>query len=320
MKKLTALLLLLLASALLVSCYTDCVAKPRESGRRSFTYLLVGMDDAAANTDVLALCSFSESTQRLVLVQIPRDTYVLHEGTPRKLNQIYPLSLASRSDRESLAYLRETVATLLGVRIDGYMAMTAEGLGAVIDGLGGIDLRLPPSLSHGEGKGETVHLDGAESVRFVRHRSSYATGDLGRVDAQKLFLSALLAKLRTELTLASATSLARTALRHTVSDVSTYDMIEHAVRLLSRRDSLSAVYMTLPGEAVYTGETWYYAVCRRAADDMTASYLLREGEFDPHGQMDAKDHVAMHLIYRDTHRTYPIYTEQDLEKIQIPSS
>ena len=43
---------------------------------KCFTYLVLGLDDAAQNADVIMLLSYIPCENRVSFVQIPRDTYL----------------------------------------------------------------------------------------------------------------------------------------------------------------------------------------------------------------------------------------------------
>ena len=103
---------LLLACAFILIVSSPVIAsRPSHAVRR---FLVVGCDEAAGNTDVIAVVSYDEDGSRLSFLQIPRDTYYGFGGVQNKLNQLYPYTLAHTSGGRR----RELAMSALG-EIDG---------------------------------------------------------------------------------------------------------------------------------------------------------------------------------------------------------
>ena len=74
-----------------------------------------------------------------------------------------------------------------------------------MDNLSGIEIDLPYDMDYEDSSQNlSIHLKagkqtlgGKEALGFLRYRSGYVTGDLGRIDAQKLFLNAFINRLGT---------------------------------------------------------------------------------------------------------------------------
>ena len=175
------------------------------SSEASAVLLLAGLDDAAENADALMLVSVWEARRSMAVMQIPRDTYFEADGVD-KLNGVYASRrYAGDSEDEALSALSSAVSETFGVALDGTVAFRASALVAAVDALGGVRVQLPEALVLEDfryEKGEHL-LSGAEAEAFVRYRKGYATGDLGRVEAQKLFLSAFLRAVREQADVAS---------------------------------------------------------------------------------------------------------------------
>ncbi|MFV0457885.1 MAG: LCP family protein [Actinomycetales bacterium] len=90
-----------------------------------------------------------------------------------------------------------TVEANTGVRIDHYAVVNFEGFSAMVDALGGVDICLNEP-AHDTATGLDLpagvsHLSGHEASQFVRARKGFGDGsDLGRIDRQQAFLSALI--------------------------------------------------------------------------------------------------------------------------------
>ena len=145
------------------------------------------------------------------------------------------------------------------------------------------------------------HLDGKTAEHFVRYRSGYANADLGRLDAQKLFLRAFAVSCRSmdAISLVRVTGIA-------LGSVKTDLGVGEAMRLLSTLrecDPDTTPMATLAGEAVQGNSgAWYYSIRRADAHRMVNEYLMpgtpvREDAFDTKRLFDRFDNEAFHKIY-----------------------
>ena len=103
------------------------------------------------------------------------------------------------------------------------------------------------------------HLDGAKAEQFVRYRSGYLEGDIGRISAQRLFLTALVNQVKTKLDLSSAVSIAKTALQYVTTDLTVAEIGYFAKNAFSV-DLDAMTFTTLPGGGVInpdTGASYY---------------------------------------------------------------
>lgn len=89
-----------------------------------------------------------------------------------------------------------TVEANTGVRIDHYAVVNFEGFSNMVDALGGVDICMKKAASDSytglKVKKGVNHLDGHQASQFVRARHGFGDGgDLGRIQRQQAFLSAL---------------------------------------------------------------------------------------------------------------------------------
>ena len=180
------------------------------------------------------------------------------------------------------------LSNAFGVEIHHYACIGLDTFGNVVDALGGVDLELSRDMKYTDAeqglyidlKKGTTHLDGAAARQFVRFRSGYADGDLGRIDAQKLFMAAFFQKLTESLSPVSGAMLA-SALEGVETDLGVSDMISIGTEILEMNSD--SVYMiTLPGkEAVATQSgASYYVISRDACADIFKQYFGATREFD----------------------------------------
>jgi LCP family protein required for cell wall assembly len=91
--------------------------------------------------------------------------------------------------------LVETLEQETGVRIDGYLEIGFAGFASVVDAVGGVELCLDAPLQDDfagiDLPAGCQLLAGPDALGVVRSRYADADGDLGRVQRQRQFLSAL---------------------------------------------------------------------------------------------------------------------------------
>lgn len=160
------------------------------------TMLFMGVDNmqyeeqalgAAGRTDTLILFVLNTADQTAKLITISRDTMVdvdVYDDTGRKLftgeMQITMQYGYGDSPKRCALLTERRVSELLhGIRIDGYLALTMDGIAPIVDGLGGIRLRLDDDytdVNPAYVKGAVVDLDGASAQRLIRHRDTNTLG------------------------------------------------------------------------------------------------------------------------------------------------
>ena len=144
----------------------------RAEGRRTDTIILLHRPDSGAPT----------------LVSLPRDSYVPIPGRGRnKLNAAYAFGGAP--------LLVQTVEQVTGLRIDHYAEVGFGGFVGMTDAVGGVEL-CPSRAIRDKKSGLRVQkgcqeMDGPTALAYVRARYFDPKGDLGRVERQQEFLSAV---------------------------------------------------------------------------------------------------------------------------------
>ncbi len=126
-----------------------------------------------------------------VLISIPRDSYVPIPGHGyNKINAALGFG--------GPTLLIQTVEQVTGLNINHYMGIGFEGLVDVTNKVGGVYICLPSAVQDSYSgvnlKAGCQTLNGTQALAFVRDRHSFATGDLQRIQDQRAFLKALLAK------------------------------------------------------------------------------------------------------------------------------
>lgn len=272
------------------------------AGERITRFLVMGCDRAARLTDSIFVVTLNETQAKASILQIPRDTYANYTDRDyRKLNGAMQV-LGEQG-------IKETLGKALGVRLDYFVVLDLDCLCRVVDVIGGVDVEIPQDMTYTDpaqdlnidlGKG-LAHLDGKHAEEFVRYRSGYANADLGRLDAQKLFLRAFAKKCQS-LTAGQFLQLTCSVLTDLSTDIGLPQAIRVASVLLKcNADDLPM--QTLAGEAAQgKSGAWYYCVNRAGGCEMANAYLMppatiNVADFDKDGFFDRADYPDFHKIY-----------------------
>ncbi len=163
------------------------------------TFLLVGSDtrggtlageDPDGRSDAIMIARFSADRTHAQLISIPRDSWVDIPGHGKnKINASYAFGGPS--------LLIQTVEQLTEVRIDHYVAIDFDGLIQVTDDLGGVDVAVAETSSHGPYTfpAGTNHLDGEQARWYLAQRKGLPGGDFDRVKRQQQYLRSMFGKL-----------------------------------------------------------------------------------------------------------------------------
>ena len=149
----------------------------------------VGFDFGTSSSDSLMLLHLGSG--RPVLISIPRDSYVPIPGHGKnKINAALAFG--------GPALLVETVESVTGLRINHYMGIGFGGLVSVVNTVGGVRICLKTAVNDSYSGAKLSagchNLNGTQALSFVRDRHSFADSDLQRIQDQRAFLKALLAK------------------------------------------------------------------------------------------------------------------------------
>ncbi|MBQ7383855.1 MAG: LCP family protein [Clostridia bacterium] len=275
--------------------------KEKDSERVNF--LLLGCDRASGLTDVIMLVSVDTEGKSADILQIPRDTYARYsKRSYKKLNG----AMAMLGGADKLCdFLSETMR----VDIDGYFVFTLDAFASAVDAIGGVEIDLPFDMDYNDPyQGLSIHLDagvqtldGETAEKFVRYRSGYLRGDLGRMDAQKLFMAAFIKKVTETMT---PTTLVRT-LKAVIGKVETNlglkEITDIALTCIDI-ESENIRMLTLAGEDVRIGEDgpWYYVLSRSAARRALAEHMgamVDDAEFDRERIFDNPEYEEISEIY-----------------------
>ncbi len=289
------------------------------------TILLAGVDDAGFNTDMLMLCSLEQTSGKMKLAQIPRDTYYRTPRGEGKLNRIYRSNASKYGKKRAAECFCNEIERAFGLPLDGFIVFDIKTVGELVTLLGGVDVNVPHTFSYSDGKTGEVRtltagprrLSSEEAMAFVRHRKSYAEGDLGRLDAQMRFLAGLCGALPRLNKFDQILAICQKILPNLLTNLTEKDIMEVMIAYFKNRSRFSVEIMRLPGEACYTDGVWYYVLNRPAVERMLTTELGSSTEFDAEGRFSDEKREAFRNIYTDTGVRYEVYTPEEMANKRV---
>lgn len=157
--------------------------------------LVVATDKSGLRTDTIMLASIDTKRKLVNVMSIPRDTRVtIGNSKNNKINAVY----ASAKEGKRIDALIDKIHELTGLPINYYAVIHPDGFKKVIDVLGGVYIDVPQRMKYTDPYQDLYIdlypgyqlLDGNKAEQFTRFRS-YPTGDLGRIEAQQMFIREL---------------------------------------------------------------------------------------------------------------------------------
>ena len=274
--------LLVLTMALVAAVVFALPRQPRAALNRDVrrdgvsTILLIGTDQGGARTDTLMLLTADRPGRRLSLVSIPRDTLVNGTYSVPKINSVYG---ANNGGAEGIEMLLTRVEQCVGFRPDGYILIRLDAFVDVVDALGGIRFDVPVDMFYND-PSQDLYIDlaqglqtlsGQEAMGLVRFRSGYADADLGRVQVQRQFLSALIDQAVSLKGVVKSPLLLRIFLNSTETDLTAGNFLWLAeTALLADRSNIQAA--TLPGSPRVIGDGAYYVLDPASVAQTVSTY------------------------------------------------
>jgi LCP family protein required for cell wall assembly len=192
--------------------FPPATTRPVAVPTNAMNILVLGSDSRGAATTVGAAGESNQRSDTMMLVHIDADrksVYVMSImrdlWVPIPGNGTAKINAALAWGGTPLAI--QTVEQLLGTRIDHVAIIDFQGLKAMTDALGGVDVDSPVGFTTVKSPHYTFsrglnHLDGDQALAFARERYAFPTADYQRVVNQQALVRAILGKLMSRSTLA----------------------------------------------------------------------------------------------------------------------
>lgn len=166
---------------------------------KPFSVLILGLDkeDGVSRSDTIMVATVNPDEENVKLISIPRDTLItLPNGNPEKINAMYAIGGVSQTI--------DMVEDYLDIPISFYATLDFEGLVALVDAVGGIQVNSERSFTVQDSEenmdaiqiNEGIQtLDGEHALGYARMRKQDPRGDWGRQERQREVIESLTTEL-----------------------------------------------------------------------------------------------------------------------------
>ena len=210
--------------------------------------LLMGTDTKSGElnegrTDAMLILSLHTKTGQMKLTSLIRDMLVTIPGYKNK-NRI---NTANAFGGPLLAV--KAVNELLGLNIQRYCSINFPGFADFVDYLGGVTLTLSPGevrIIRAQRSGEPQLLNGYQALTYVRIRE--LDNNFGRNNRQRVFLTAMLAQLKTKTTDEIIDAISE-AFNTIATNLTTSEVVALIPTIIGSEDAMDM--MSLPQEGTY---------------------------------------------------------------------
>ena len=167
-----------------------------EGDSKQVNVLLMATDRDNLHTDSMMIASYDKERQMLNIIAVPRDTRVMINGKPYKLNTAYALGKKGQQQELTIRKINE----FIDLPIHYYAVVNTKGFRNIVDILGGVEIDVPMRMKYDDPE-QDLHidlypglqvLDGDKAEQFCRFRKGYVDQDYERSMAQQQFLKALI--------------------------------------------------------------------------------------------------------------------------------
>ncbi len=285
--------------------------------KETYNFLVIGRDKVGLNTDVIMLINFNTGSGEISVMQIPRDTYIEIGGSSCKINSVYSimhsraaLNGVSDSEDRGMTDMAAVLEANLGIEIDYYALLNLTGFGNIIDTIGGIPMNVPYDMDYDDPfqdlhihiKAGQQTLNGEKAQQFIRFRDGYIAGDIGRIDAQKLFMTACIEQLKNNLNASTIIGLVNELYTNLKTSLSIAD-VGYFIKQFFLTEDNNISFITFPGEDTYAGGVSYYVMKRADMLALVNRYFnvyskdISEAEFDPYLIFNRENSADVSSIY-----------------------
>lgn len=233
------------------------------SSRDILNFLLIGIDEGGANSDVIMLMSLDKNNEKIYLTSFMRDSYTYISTAwgdkYAKVNASYANGGA--------ACLVDTLQRDYKIKIDYYASVNFKSFSEIVDIIGGVRVPVQAYEARACGNiyeyGDNVLLNGEQALMFCRIRKCDSDGDVSRTRRQRTFISALIAKSK-EASVGEIGSMITTLLKYVNTDCSSGKLISLGTQAVTNKwYDYEIVNISMPKEEFrmdYMGYAWVWIV------------------------------------------------------------
>lgn len=286
---------------------------PREE---VYNFLLIGHDRAASLADVIMLANYDVKSGKVAIMQIPRDTYYVGDSSKNQLNVQYSAYVNRahyRGESNPTAVAADKFARILEqnlcIKIHYTAVIDLDGFVNIVNAVGGVDVYVPVDMDYEDPvqdlyihlKKGPAHLNGEDAEGFIRFREGFVQADIGRVNAQKIFMTAFMEKVKSSISLTNLSvlnTLVNEVIKNLTTDIPAADFVYFGKNALSV-DFSNIKMMTVPGD--YAGGS--YVINRAATLQVINDYFniyntdISDAIFDKSRVFTNTESDAIHKAY-----------------------
>jgi len=280
--------------------------------------LILGVDSNGENTDpflstrsdTILVANIDPASHSVNVISIPRDSKVyLADGRGvQKINHAHALG--------GIDLTKKTIEETLGIKIDRYIIVNAEGIRKLVDTIGGIPVYVEKPLNYDDYAGKLhIHLDkgyqrlnGTQVEGFLRFRHD-GLGDIGRTSRQQWFLKSLIETLQTPAVIPQIPEALKLAMTYIKTDMSLYELSHFAVFVRDvNMDSVEVA--TLPGGPSTKGPISYWILDPDKVQEMVDRMIY-------HVKSDRIENLSVGIMYNKQKEDVALLVKDKFEQMGI---
>ena len=225
--------------------------KENKTHKKDITFLMMGVDEGE-RSDTIIVFKYFGNTGKMSALSIPRDTRTEIPGYGLdKINH----ANAYKGPELSL----QAINNLLGTDIEHYVKVDYNLVKEVVDTIGGVDIYAPKDTYYW--KEGIHHLNGEDSIEFVRYRAGYVNQDLGRISSQQEFLKQVMTKMKDTQNILEITQVMKSGIDNINTNIPLNKMLSYLLTV-KNFDTSNLQMTTLPGTPQMINKISYIIVDR----------------------------------------------------------
>ncbi len=314
---------------------SDLDAPPPEAQNLGYHALVNSFEGLS---DTMLLLRFDPANNRLSVLSIPRDTRTNVEG-----HGVTKINAANAFGGPALS--AKAISELLGgVGIDRYVRINVQGVGKLVEALGGVTVNVPKDMHYRDDsqhlyinlKAGKQHLDGDTALQFLRFRYD-EYGDIGRVQRQQMLMRALVEQTLTPMTVTRLPKILSVVQSHIDTNLSVEELLA-LVGFATEVDRSKVQMLMLPGDFSgpndFGDNLSYWIPNYQRIDELAATYFehgyqslpaaapatLRVALRDDTGQAETTLHFLADALRQAGYgNVYSVKAENQVHRQDVPA-
>lgn len=288
--------------------------QPESVGERKnadmYTVLIAGQAGPDNNTDTILLASYDVASQKVTVVNIPRETMV---NVPWDIKTIGSVCQYYGGGDEGMLRLREVVTDLFGFAPDYTIRIDLDAFGEIVDTIGGVGFDVPLDMDYEDPAQDlSIHinqgyqtLNGQQAMGVVRFRTvknGLTSGNIGRIDTQQAFLRATANQILQIQNISQISQIAETLAENVNTDLSASNILWFMQQaILGGLDVKDIRFVTLPGEwSHYRSQTFQVEISYYLPDENSLVDLINDQLSPFTEEVTQKDLAIMSVDHQGT--------------------